>query len=189
MKRFLLTAVILGAMLPTLAACAVPTPPLPTPPPTEPPPTAEPTAEPTSAPTALPTVERVQIYLIALEDGGKSGPAVGCGDSAVAVEVPVEPTAAPLEAAFTALLSIKDQFYGQSGLYNALYQSDLHVEQATLEGGVATVYLAGTMMLGGECDNPRVEAQLVHTALQFPTVSEAHIFINGTPLDEALSLK
>ncbi len=185
MKHFLLLVVLLEVVLLTLAACAAPTLP-PTSAPTEVP---SPTTAPTAEATAPPSVDRVQIYLIALEDAGKSGPAVGCGDSAIAVEVPVEPTAAPLQAAFTALLSIKEQFYGQSGLYNALYQSDLHVEQATVENGVATVYLAGTMMLGGECDNPRVEAQLLQTALQFPDVSEAHIFINGTSLEEALSLK
>jgi hypothetical protein len=44
-------------------------------------------------------------------------------------------------------------------------------------------------MLGGVCDNPRVEAQLVETAMQFPGVMEAAITINGTPLEEALSLK
>ncbi len=181
MKQFLLLVVLLEVVLLTLAACAAPTLP----------PISAPTevSPPTAEATAPPTVDRVQIYLIALEDAGKSGPAVGCGDSAIAVEVPVEPTAAPLQAAFTALLSIKEQFYGQSGLYNALYQSDLHVEQATVENGVATVYLAGTMMLGGECDNPRVEAQLLQTALQFPDVSEAHIFVNGASLEEALSLK
>jgi len=58
-----------------------------------------------------------------------------------------------------------------------------------IEDGVATVNLVGTMMLGGVCDNPRVEAQLIQTALQFPTVSEVHFFINDTPLEEVLSLK
>lgn len=195
MKRYPLFAAVLIAAILALGACAVPTPPLPTASPTDTPPptvgaintlpsTAEATAEPTP-----PTVDRVHIYLIALEDGGHSGPAVGCGDSAVAVEVPVEPTTAPLEAALTALLSIKDQFYGQSGLYNALSLSDLSVAQAVIEDGVATVELVGTMMLGGVCDNPRVEAQLMQTALQFPTVSEVHVFVNGTPLEEVLSLK
>jgi len=34
-----------------------------------------------------------------------------------------------------------------------------------------------------------VQAQLEYTVLQFPTVTEAAIFINGKPLAEVLSLK
>jgi hypothetical protein len=49
--------------------------------------------------------------------------------------------------------------------------------------------LSGTMMLGGVCDNPRVEAQLEETALQFPTVSQVSVFVNSRPLEEVLSLK
>ena len=79
--------------------------------------------------------------------------------------------------------------YGESGLYNALYQSDLQVESISLENGKAEIYLTGTMMLGGECDNPRVEAQLKQTALQFSTVQEVSIYINGKLLSEVLSLR
>jgi hypothetical protein len=43
--------------------------------------------------------------------------------------------------------------------------------------------------MGGECDTPRVQAQLEQTILQFPTVTEAAIFINGKPLQDVLSLK
>jgi hypothetical protein len=43
--------------------------------------------------------------------------------------------------------------------------------------------------MGGECDTPRVRAQLEQTILQFPTVTEADIFINGKPLADVLSLK
>jgi hypothetical protein len=43
--------------------------------------------------------------------------------------------------------------------------------------------------MGGECDSPRVQAQLEQTVLQFPSVTDVAIFINGKPLAEALSLK
>lgn len=179
--RFYIVIVLLGVVLIAASACAPAATPTSAPTATdEPEPTEEPTPE---------TVSSVNIYLIALEDAGKSGKEVGCGDSVVAVVREIEPTAAPLEAAFNALLSIKDQYYGESGLYNALYQSDLVVESAAIEGGVATVELSGTLMLGGVCDNPRVEAQLIETAMQFSGVTEAAITINGTPLEEALSLK
>jgi hypothetical protein len=143
----------------------------------------------TLAATEAPSQNMVQIYLIAVGDNGQTGTLIGCGDSAVPVQVEIQPTQAVLKAALVALLSIKDQYYGQSGLYNALYQSDLQVESVSINNGKASVYLAGTLLMGGECDIPRVKAQLEQTVLQFPTVSEADIFINGKTLTDALSLK
>jgi hypothetical protein len=143
----------------------------------------------TSLPTDVPVAHTVQVFLIAVGDNGQTGSQVGCGDSAVPVQVQTPPTSQVLQAALTSLLSIKEQFYGQSGLYNALYQSDLQVESITIVAGKASVYLAGTLLMGGECDTPRVRAQLEQTILQFPTVTEADIFINGKPLADVLSLK
>jgi len=141
------------------------------------------------APTPPTGPQRVQIYLIALEDNGQSGPLVGCGDSGIPVQVETLSTKEVLRVSMEKLLSLKDQFYGESGLYNALYKSDLQVESITLENGKAVINLTGTLMLGGVCDNPRVEAQLEQTALQFSTIQEVSIFINGKPLKDALSLK
>jgi hypothetical protein len=124
-----------------------------------------------------------------VDDNGQTGILVGCGDSAVAVQVEIPSTQGILKAALVALLSVKDQFYGQSGLYNALYQSDLQVESVSIDGGKASVYLTGTLIMGGECDTPRVQAQLEQTVLQFPTVTKVAIFINGKPLADVLSLE
>ncbi len=143
----------------------------------------------TSLPTDVPVSHTVQVFLIAVGDNGLTGSAVGCGDSAVPVQVQTPPTSQVLQAALATLLSIKDQFYGQSGLYNALYQSDLQVESINIVAGKASVYLTGTLLMGGECDTPRVRAQLEQTILQFPTVTETDIFINGKPLADVLSLK
>jgi len=161
-------------------------PPAPTDP--QPSPTVQAPTE-TRVPTDVPTQHTVQIFLIAVDDNGQTGIPVGCGDSAVPVQVEIPPTQGVLKAALVALLSVKDQFYGQSGLYNALYQSDLQVDNVNIEDGKASVYLSGTLRMGGECDDPRVQAQLEQTVLQFPTVTEAVIFINGIPLAEVLSLK
>ncbi|HOG46788.1 MAG TPA: GerMN domain-containing protein [Anaerolineae bacterium] len=149
--------------------------------------TAPPLAEPTAAPTGL--VSQVKVFLIALDDGGKNGLPVGCGDSVIPVERQVEPTNEPLEAAYRELLSIRGQFYGQSGLYNALYQCELQVDSVTLVDGLATVRLSGTTALGGVCDDPRVEAQLRETALQFATVKDVAVYVNGQTMQEWLSLK
>jgi spore germination protein GerM len=129
-------------------------------------------------------VASVQIYLIALEDGGASGEEIGCGDSLVPVDVPIDPTPAPLEAAMKELLAVKDEFYGQSGLYNALHMSGLRFEEAIIyDDGTAVINLSGAVDFSGECDLPRFKGQLEATALQFSTVKRAAIFINGQPLD------
>lgn len=127
------------------------------------------------------------IFLVALEDGGQSGEEIGCGDSLIPVVVTFEPTIAPLTAVLEQLLEIDEEFYGQSGLYNALHQSDLIVEGIDIEDRTAIINLSGTFAISGVCDAPRVEAQLTQTALQYDTIDAVDISINGTPLEELLS--
>ncbi|MBI1299238.1 LysM peptidoglycan-binding domain-containing protein [bacterium] len=129
---------------------------------------------------------RTNIYLIALEDEGRSGTQIGCGDSVVPVEVEIEPTLAVLTAAMNSLLDLDERFYGESGLYNALYRSDLSVDSISLVNGVATINLSGEVSLGGVCDVPRFEAQLRQTALQYYTVDSVEITINGEPLAQVV---
>jgi hypothetical protein len=140
-----------------------------------------------ATPIAAETVDEVQVFLIALEDNGASGDKIGCDDSVVGVTRQITPSASPLEAALNELLSIKDEFYGGSGLYNALARSDLEVESAVVENGQAIVRLHGQMLLGGVCDDPRVQAQLEYTARHAPGVQGVEIFINGKPIQEVLS--
>jgi hypothetical protein len=145
-------------------------------------------------PTAVPPStsagpQMVKIFLIAIEDHGQAGKPIGCGDSVVPVQVPIPPTQGVLKASLVALLSLKDQYYGESGLYNALYQSNLQVESVVINGGNAEVHLSGTLTMGGECDTPRVQAQLEETVLQFSTVSSVSIYVNDRLLSAVLSLK
>jgi spore germination protein GerM len=145
------------------------------------------TQPPSPVPTT-PSIPQVNIYLIAIGDNGNTGKAVGCSDSLVPVPTQIQPGEQPIKAALEALFSIHDQFVGSSGLYNALYQSQLQVDQVNVDAnGVADVRLSGTYQLGGECDDPRFKAQIEETALQFPQVKQANIFINNKPLDEILS--
>ena len=129
----------------------------------------------------------VKVFLLALEDDGRSGKKIGCNDSAVAVARTVPRTTAPLSAAIRELVTLRVRTYGQSGLYNALYQSSLMVDRVAIVNGVAEIHLSGTFRSGGACDNPRIEAQIKETAFQFPTVKSASIFINDTPLERLLS--
>jgi len=168
-------------------------------PPTEPAPSATPVPPTAPAPSATPvpptaaaasgTISQVKVALIALEDNGQSGKAVGCGDSVVLVDRQIAPTQAPLKAALQELFSIRQQFLGESGLYSALYQSTLQVDSAVISGDKATIHLSGQLLLGGVCDDPRASAQITETALQFSSVKQVEVYINGTPLSQALSEK
>lgn len=140
----------------------------------------------TRTPTPTGTM-KVKIFMVALNDDGKSGKRVGCGDSLVAVERTVASTTAPLTSALKELVSTNSQYYGDSGLYNALYQSNLKVTGVSLAEGKATINLSGIYKLGGTCDSPRFGGQITETALQFPTVKQAAVFINGIALETILS--
>lgn len=136
------------------------------------------------------TVTDVMIFLVALEDGGKNGIAVGCGDSLIAVNRPVNPTDRPIQVALQELFAVKEQILGQSGLYNALWQSHLQVLSVAVNGnGVATVSIIGQVQMGGVCDTPRFKGQIVQTVLAAPGVKGAAVFINGQSIDQVLSLK
>ena len=132
---------------------------------------------------------RVKIFMIALNDAGKLGKKIGCGDSVVAVERIIPTDERGLRASLNELLSVREQDYGQSGLYNALYQSTLKVDDITLIAAKATIYLSGKVLLGGVCDNPRFDAQIKETALQFSTVQQVSVFVNKIPLEQILSEK
>jgi Sporulation and spore germination len=126
------------------------------------------------------------IYLVALE--ASEGEVIGCGDALVPVEITLQSTVQPIKEALNQLLAIRDQYYGESGLYNALYQSNLKVDSVMLDSNkTATVNLSGEYMLGGVCDVPRFQAQLERTVTQYSSVNEVIFYINGKPLDEILS--
>jgi hypothetical protein len=131
---------------------------------------------------------KVHVYLISLNDGGASGRAVGCGDSAVPLEVALPSPRPALEGALTALLAVGDRPQG-SGLYNALAHSPLKIQRIDRAGSEVRVYLSGYVELGGECDSPRVLSQLTETALQFGDVQKAQFFLDGKPLQGLLSGK
>jgi hypothetical protein len=136
------------------------------------------------------TTSQINIYLIALEDNGQSGKKIGCDDSVVPVKQNINKTNTPLKLAVEKLFSIKSQNFGESGLYNALYQSNIKVDEAKIDAtGSAILKLSGNITLGGVCDSPRFKSQLQETAMQFPTVKSVSIFINDELLDEALSQK
>lgn len=139
--------------------------------------------------TAKTKVSEYKLFFIALGDNGKSGELVGCGDSIVEVKNQTQFTPTILAFSVEKLLSLKDQYYGQSGLYNALAGSNLTLESASIEKQIATVKLKGELSVSGTCEAPRILAELQKTVLQFPSVKEANILINGQKIEQLLSQK
>ncbi|MCC6167959.1 MAG: LysM peptidoglycan-binding domain-containing protein [Caldilineaceae bacterium] len=135
---------------------------------------------PAAAPQPPADFTRSKIFLIALEGGSAPGKPIGCGDSVAPVTVEIAPTRAILRGSLEKLLGLHDAYYGESGLYNALYQSQLSIADVRIENRVAIISLTGQLVQGGVCDTPRIQAQLEQTALQFSTVDRAVIYINGS---------
>lgn len=134
-----------------------------------------------------PDTETVNIFFVALGDNGANGQLIGCGDSLVPVDVQIEATndtATRVERALMALFEIEDEFYGQSGYYNSLYQSDLSVNSVAMNVREAIVEISGNVQIGGTCDEPRFEEQILLTVLGIEGVEFATITLNGTPLVE-----
>lgn len=137
--------------------------------------------------SATAMTDRVRVFLIAPEDGGALGRKVGCSDSAVPVEVQI-PTARPaLEGSLEALFALDSRYHGGSGLYNPLYASPLEIEVIQRVGSEARIRLGGYVELGGDCDGPRMLAQLTETALQFPDVQRVTFFLGDKPLRTLLA--
>lgn len=125
----------------------------------------------------------VYIHMISL---GSNGP-LGCGDRVAPVLQEVPATNAILRATLDRLLSIRTEFYPNSNLYNALWQSRLSIADVSITNRVATIRLTGQIVMSGTCDGPRIQAQLEQAALQFSTVNQVRVFINGNTLQSVLA--
>lgn len=150
--------------------------------------TPTPTPSASSKNSSQPSEQTIKAYLIDIDANAPESELIGCGDKIAAI-TQNRTTVTPLEDAINLLLSINDEFYADTGLYNALWKSDLSLTSAEVENGVAQIALNGQLRLAGACDEPRVKEQLAATVTQFDTINTANITLNGQPLDDALSTK
>lgn len=158
----------------------------PTPP--EPPSSAVPTP-PSSIATAVPVSATLSLFYVAIGDNGLSGEQVGCEDSLVMVTEPYQGSTGQLRASLDALLTNHQKYLGQSGLYNALSLSTLHYAHGSIDDNTVTVWLTGTALSAGACDDPRIIAQLAHTATVAAGVSSAQILVNNIDIAQVLNNK
>lgn len=129
------------------------------------------------------------IYYIGLAGEETSGGGIGCGDSLIATLTQPVTFTDQLGASITHLLANKQEFLGESGLYNALNSSALSYQGSSYDGDTVTVKLSGSVTVGGTCDGPRIEAQLEQTAATAAGVAEAVVLVNGIPIEKLLDVK
>lgn len=144
-------------------------------------PAGEPAADqtPGNPPKNMHATSRIAVILY--EGAGTVGNEVGCGDAVVWIERPAEVGSTPLEQALRTLLATPAEVSVEGTTYaNALGDTSLLLESATVEGGVATIRLTGNLMMGGACDTPRVEAQIAYTVQQFPEIESSVVELNGS---------
>jgi LysM repeat protein len=127
-------------------------------------------------------------YLIASGDNGQSGPAVGCGDSAVFVPTGSPSTgdvAADLRFALGAMLAYRAAA-STSGLANAFESSSLTVQSVAVNGDRAVIAFAGSLASAGVCADARITAQLVLTIFRSTAINSAIVTVDGHNLKQIL---
>lgn len=127
----------------------------------------------------------IKVYLVAYNDKGKTGEKFGCDDSLVPVTRTIKTTSQPLRSAIEELLAIPAKYNDK--LSNHWGERDIKVKSVSIKKGTASINLIGIPAVGGICDEPRIIQQIVKTAMQFPTVKRVKVFVDGTPLEEAIS--
>jgi hypothetical protein len=133
-----------------------------------------------------PQRREVKVYLVALDDDGRSGQKIGCGDSLVAVSRRIGARRPTLRIAIQELLLTPHEY--DARLRNFWRGRNLRVRSVSVSrGGVATIHIAGAgPQVAGVCDQPRIESQIEETAKQFPNVRRVRVFVNGRTLASAI---
>ncbi len=102
----------------------------------------------------------------------------GC-DTIYMISRRVAPTTMPLNAAYRALFDFKTDLDFYYGNY-VMYHPELNFDRATIDKGVASVYLTGKVEKAkNKCDAQRLRNQIEETAFQFNTVKSVQIYLNG----------
>ncbi len=130
--------------------------------------------------------QQVKVYLVAVDDDGRSGKKIGCGDSLVAVSRTIRRSSAPLKAALDELLSTPPETGDNPKLQNFWKGRNLKVRSVSIRKATATIHLSGEVFVAGICDQPRIESQIEETAKQFPTVKRVKVFIGKRTLADAI---
>ena len=123
---------------------------------------------------------------------GVDGVTFGCSDTLVSVstvpieaETPEEHTAAAIEF----LLDDSQYYHGDPAVTNSLTLSEtLELANVEVDGDEVNVGLTGDVVIRGECEAYRIQAQLYGTVASTAGTENVHITVNGTELDDVLGV-
>ncbi len=134
----------------------------------------------------------LQIAVVKMEDDGKTGEKIGCGDSIIYIEETAEGT--KLEDTKKIQLALKELFaIGVTAVddpyYNGLQHSkNLKVENVNEtdngDNSIIAVMLSGELISAGTCDDPRIEEQIYSTVKANSSADEVQVFINDKELKD-----
>lgn len=124
--------------------------------------------------------ETVRLAILANPDlfDYQNQPVLGC-DAVVYARVDINKTPKILNATLSTLFN--DDFdYGFLPANFISTQKDLDFDYALIENGIAKVFLKGKVgPIESECDQTRIQNQIIETAKQFNTVKSVEIYLNG----------
>ncbi len=194
MSKKLVTLLTAGLLVMNLAACSNQ--------PAQPYGQADQSQPTPAAPADANDTKKTVVYMVKMEDNGKSANSiqVGCGDSVVPVDSTVgyqynkTDAVASVNAALTNLFgTTADQFKAQN-LQNTLAATNslLTVKSVEKNGNNLIAHLKGKFSFGGVCDMPRVKAQVEETIKKAALGNTFTIDYNGggqAAWDKAFSSK
>lgn len=130
-----------------------------------------------------PATSEIKLALLNSDVPEGEEPDRGC-DKVAMITRDIEKTEAPLTAAMNELFSLDREEVQGFQHFIARTNDTLSFNRAEVTNGTANIYLEGELSgLAGVCDNPRAKIQIEETALQFPTVEDVQIYLNGEPTD------
>lgn len=145
------------------------------------------TAEQNTTRIATAPNQPIQYYLALANDNGQSGIAYGCGDSMVALTGQQRTTgdlAADVRAALSELLAVSGATF--EGYENALYNTELTIDEISVNEDTVRIDLSGTVRSVGACWDARMVGHLAYTTFQFPQINNALIRVDGRNLKQLL---
>lgn len=123
-----------------------------------------------------------QIYLAV---GSPEGQTCLDGTNFISQEVTFEPTVGVLRASLNALINFDDSELDEQ-IVNAALGNDLAISFLDIQDGLATIKFTTTQpdaLQTFGCEQVWFVNQVFRTAIQFPSVTTAEIFINGVSLE------
>jgi hypothetical protein len=119
----------------------------------------------------------IHVALHAPGDAGAIGDEFGCQDSLVPVDTHMHQQVTVENEVRVALQKMFS--YDHLELSNLFLGQPIFVHTVGVSEGIATIWLVGDPGIVGVCDEPRFQAQIQVTAMQFDEVNHVEIILNG----------